>query len=493
MTTMHTGPVLQQIDQLFGTGTVAGLSDAQLLGRFRTDRDEAAFVALVARHGPMVLAVCRRVLRDEHAAEDAFQATFLILVRKASVLWVGESLGGWLHQVAYRVAMQARADAVRRRAREKAAGEAAALRAAPVGADDELRALLHAEIGRLPDRLRLPVVLCDLEGLTRDQAAERLCWTEGTVRGRLARARMLLRQRLTRRGVGLPAGVVAAALASEASAVMITDALLAATARAAVGQGTAAAAAALAARVIRAMIATKLRAAVAIALGVSALASVGWFLAAGGAEGEKPPTPPAGVRSSLPATPVVLLAAPPEGDPGAWGEVRGRVVDPGGRPVAGATLWFGDIDENHHIPAAMSGPDGRYLMRVPRGLQDSVTLDGDQQVFVVVGSAMGFGVGWAPPVSLKAATSSELTVRLVEDGPPIEGRIVDLEGRPVVGAQVKVEQVWFAGDARPPFAETGDLSPWIEKIKDRGIQSGRASSLCRRPSPRPPVLTDGSV
>ena len=101
---MHTGTVLRQLDQLFGPGTVAGLSDAQLLARFRTQRDEAAFVALVARHGPMVLAVCRGVLRDEHAAEDAFQATFLILVRKASVLWVGESLGGWLHRVAHRVA-----------------------------------------------------------------------------------------------------------------------------------------------------------------------------------------------------------------------------------------------------------------------------------------------------------------------------------------------------------------------------------------------------
>src|SRR5262249_55011311 len=107
MATTHTGTVLRQIDQLFGAGTVAGLSDAQLLGRFRTQRDEGAFVALLARHGPMVLTVCRGVLRDEHAAEDAFQATFLILVRKAGGLWVGESLGGWLHRVAHRVAHQA--------------------------------------------------------------------------------------------------------------------------------------------------------------------------------------------------------------------------------------------------------------------------------------------------------------------------------------------------------------------------------------------------
>ena len=225
MTTMQSGDILRQIDQLFGTGTVAGLSDAQLLGRFRIDRDETAFVALVARHGPMVLAVCRGVLRDPHAAEDAFQATFLILVRRAGSLWVGESLGGWLHCVAHRVALQARADAARRRARELKAGGAVPQAGHPGRPDDDLRALLHEEIGRLPDRLRLPVVLCDLEGLTRDQAAERLRWSEGTVRGRLARARTKLRERLTRRGVTLPAAAMAAALASEASAATVPDAV----------------------------------------------------------------------------------------------------------------------------------------------------------------------------------------------------------------------------------------------------------------------------
>ena len=201
------GATLRQIDQLFGAGTVAGLSDAQLLERFRTRRDEAAFVALVARHGPMVLAVCRGVLRDEHAAEDAFQATFLILVRKAE-----RALG---RRVARRLAssgrLPGRGPGPGRCGPPPRAGEEGRGGGRPEGnaesePDDELRALLHAEIGRLPDRLRLPVVLCDLEGLTRDQAAERLRWTEGTVRGRLARARTLLRQRLTRRGVVLPAG-----------------------------------------------------------------------------------------------------------------------------------------------------------------------------------------------------------------------------------------------------------------------------------------------
>src|SRR4051794_33881891 len=116
MVTMQKATVLRQIDRLFGAGTVAGLSDAQLLCRFLDHRDESAFGALVERHGPRVLAVCRGVLRDEHAAEDAFQATFLVLVRKAGSIWVGESLDGWLHRVAYRVSLQAVADAARRRA-----------------------------------------------------------------------------------------------------------------------------------------------------------------------------------------------------------------------------------------------------------------------------------------------------------------------------------------------------------------------------------------
>ncbi len=476
MTTMHTGAVLRQIDRLFGTGTVAGLSDAQLLGRFRTQRDEAAFVALVARHGPMVLAACRGVLRDEHAAEDAFQATFLILIRKASVLWVGESLGGWLHRVAYRVAMQARADVVRRAARENEARETAALTATPLDLDDEFRALLHAEIGRLPDRLRLPVVLCDLEGLTRDQAAERLCWTEGTLRGRLARARARLRERLTQRGVVVPAGVLAVALARETSAAVVSEVLLSATVRAAAGRGTASTVAALTAHVIRTMLATKLKAAAVVAVSIAALAAIGGIVASGGSEGEKPPSPVAA------APPVVLLAAPPEDEPGVMVAVPGRVVGPDGQAVAGATLRTAFLDtDDHRTPEATSGPDGRFLMRIPRSIRNDAMLNdtGGDTFPWVVGSAPGFGPGMASGAF--KATRSGLTVRLVEDGPPIEGRIIDLEGRPVAGAQVKVERVWFAVDTRPPHAETGDLSAWIETVRDRGVR-GPSDGLSSLPA-----------
>ena len=131
---MQSGDVLRQIDRLFARGDRRGAVRCRSSWRGSlTRRDEAAFVALVARHGPMVLAVCRGVLRDPHAAEDAFQATFLILVRRAGSLWVGESLGGWLHRVAHRVALQARADAARRRARERKAAGAVASRSGPGG------------------------------------------------------------------------------------------------------------------------------------------------------------------------------------------------------------------------------------------------------------------------------------------------------------------------------------------------------------------------
>jgi RNA polymerase sigma factor (sigma-70 family) len=462
MAITQTGTILRQIDQLFGAGTVAGLSDAQLLGRFRTQRDEAAFVALVTRHGPMVLAVCRGVLRDEHAAEDAFQTTFLILVRKAGVLWVGDSLGGWLHRVAHRVAVQARADAVRRSAREKRAGKAAARKQVEEESqNDDLRALLHAEIARLPDRLRLPVVLCDLEGMTRDQAAARLRWREGTVRGRLARARELLRQRLTRRGVMIPAQALAAVLGREAVAAPVSDALLTATIRAVAGQGTATAAVALAARVKQALLAATIEGATVVVLAAT-LASVAWFIAARGHGGEKPPSSSAG-------PPVSGVVALPRDETGATVAVRGRVVDPAGRPVERATVRFFDplkrIKEG--APTAPSGPDGWFDLRVPRVAFSDYTPGIGKIRTRVVATAEGFGLGWTE-IDPGPDGPREVTLRLVADAVPIEGRFVDLEGRPLADVHVKVRDVWFSREE--------DLSPWIERMQ-RGVSRGHWQGL----------------
>jgi RNA polymerase sigma factor (sigma-70 family) len=194
--------VLGPIDRLFRAGTASGLSDGQLLERFASRHDEAAeaaFAALVERHGPMVLGVCRRVLDNPHDAQDAFQATFLVLVRKARAVRKQDSVASWLYGVASRVSAHSRAAAARRRDVERHAGEAAAMAHAYESAHPDRD--LWDEVDRLPQTLRAAVVLFYLEGLTHDQAASRLGWPVGTVRSRLARARERLRSRLTRRGL----------------------------------------------------------------------------------------------------------------------------------------------------------------------------------------------------------------------------------------------------------------------------------------------------
>jgi RNA polymerase sigma factor (sigma-70 family) len=196
---------------LFDTGVVGDLTDLELLGRYASQRDaerEWAFSALVARHGPMVLRACRDVVRDPHLADDAFQATFLVLARRAGSLWVRDSLGPWLHEVACRIAARARADLVRKRYHEQRAAEMRTRTSHDRGWDDQA-AVLHQEIERLPARYRVPVVLCYLEGLTSEQAAHQLGWPVGTVRSRLARARQRLKSRLVRRGLG-PAAALSA-------------------------------------------------------------------------------------------------------------------------------------------------------------------------------------------------------------------------------------------------------------------------------------------
>jgi RND family efflux transporter MFP subunit len=213
---------------LFNVGSFRDLTDGQLLERFATDRGEAgelAFAALLERHGPMVLRVCRSVLANRHDAQDAFQGTFLVLVRKARGLWVRESLGPWLHQVAYRTASCARSNQARRQRHER---RAASLISEGRGAndDEELGRVIHEEIERLPERFRAPVVLCDLEGRTSEQAARHLGWPIGTVKSRLSRARQRLRARLKRRGLAPSPGSFVSLVRLEAPARLVPAALV---------------------------------------------------------------------------------------------------------------------------------------------------------------------------------------------------------------------------------------------------------------------------
>lgn len=210
-------PALRYLARLGNTMEAAGLSDTQLLNRFVHRGDETAFAALVRRHGPMVFAVCRRLLRDVNDVEDAFQATFLLLLRKAACLRRPELLGPWLHGVAYRIALKARTLAGKRHKRERPMVEVPAL-----DADDylwrDLRPILDEAIGQLPPKYRAPFVLCHLEGMTNAQAAHRLGCPPGTIATRLSRARARLRVRLARQGVALSAAALGVALEKSAEA-----------------------------------------------------------------------------------------------------------------------------------------------------------------------------------------------------------------------------------------------------------------------------------
>jgi RNA polymerase sigma factor (sigma-70 family) len=215
------GASLGQAITLFRVGAVGSLSDGQLLERFASGRGEAgelAFAALVERHGPLVARICRSILADTHEAQDAYQAAFLVLARKAGSLWVRESLGPWLHGVAYRVAIRARSASALRKVHERRHAEAASAHVGERPWDEEVGPLLHEEVNRLPDRYRVPVVLCYLEGLTHEQAAEQLRWPVGTVRSRLSRGRDQLRSRLVRRGVAPAIGLLGALSTTEAFA-----------------------------------------------------------------------------------------------------------------------------------------------------------------------------------------------------------------------------------------------------------------------------------
>jgi RNA polymerase sigma factor (sigma-70 family) len=229
-------PILRHVRTFFGPA--AALPDGELLRRYLAGRDETAFAALVSRHGPMVLSVCETVLRHRQDAEDAFQAAFLVLARRADAIRRHDSLASWLHGVAHRLALKARAAAARRHAREATVPPPEP----PTQEDDltwgELRGLLHDELARLPDHFRAPLLLCYLEGLTRDEAARRLGWSAATLKGRLDRGRKLLHDRLARRGLMLSAVLVVAGLAS----VTVPAALASAAVRAAGGAPTGAAA-----------------------------------------------------------------------------------------------------------------------------------------------------------------------------------------------------------------------------------------------------------
>jgi RNA polymerase sigma factor (sigma-70 family) len=278
--------VLQDLRQVVQRYDRALPSDGQLLGCFIEHRDEAAFELLVRRHGPMVMGVCLRVLHNQHDAEDAFQATFLVLVRKAASVVPPERLANWLYGVAHQTALRARVASARRRAREKQAVTMISTATVSPEEPHELQPLLDQELSRLPEKYRVPIVLCDLEGMTRKEVAGQLGWPEGSVSSRLARARALLARRLGRRGLALGGGTWAGLQAVPAASGCVPTSVVVSTVKAAtvLAAGRTAAAglisaetAALTDSVVKTMFMTKLKSVLGVLLVIGMVASVSCF------------------------------------------------------------------------------------------------------------------------------------------------------------------------------------------------------------------------
>lgn len=427
MATEPTRWALRRIDRLFDAGTSTGLDDGRLLERFAADRDESTLEALIERHGPMVLGVCRRMLANPADVDDAFQATFLILVRKAHALRDVHRLGPWLHAVACKVAARARSDSARRRLREQAGArpERSPDSHTPdrIAAGRELRDLVDREIARLSSAHRAAVILCDLEGRSQQDAARLLGWSEDALRGRLARARQKLRTRLERQGLAPaliagpsalpplappPALVVATTRAAMAS-------VLAGRAAPTAGGIISASVAALTQGAARTMLIARVQhTAAAVLLVALGLLAVGGLVRAGLPPGKPIPSTLPDPRAQQPATPSHIEL-----------RVLGRSD---GKPIAGATIEATIWDSaTWHESKQTTDADGRCQFRLPDGVQSFsfiIARDG----YVPVSRTWGKDEGAAP-----ASLSVEL-----DPGTPIGGFVRDERGRPIAGAEVTV-------------------------------------------------------
>ena len=462
------GPALDDRRTLWDAGSVSGLSDAQLLDQFTSHRDERAFDALVARHGPLVWSICRGVLSDPHDVEDAFQATFLILVRKAHSLWVGDSLCRWLYRVSYRVAQEARAQRDRRRIRERDAIDRVAITGEVGTSRDELLCVLRHEIDRLPTKYRLPIVLCELEGLTRKQAAGQLGWPPGTVATRLARGQDLLRLRMRRR-LGDDVGGLGAWLCGRVS-ISVPAACREATVQAALTLGHRSSAAGwgssaftLAQAVHCAAAWTTCRSLLLLALSLAVVTGFTsrWLRS----EGDPAPPPsgpgqsavvlqdPADVPESPKPKPAESLKA---GDQLIY---AGRVLDADGEPLRGASVYLHLSDPRGPIlrKLGVSGADGRFRAAVSRPELTKRGADDPLRFARVLATAPGRGPVWecaTTPAQAGDQRADDLTLRLAMDDIPIEGRIVTAEGRPVIGASLIAFTVSYKQRA------DGEHIPW---------------------------------
>ena len=468
---------------------MAALGEGELLRRFAARGDVAAFEALVGRLGPMVLGVCRRTLRDSHDVDDAFQATFLILLKRAGSIRDRDLLAPWLHGVAVKVAHRARADAARRSALQRASGRPEAVEAIDPGWP-EVRAMIDEEIGRLPENHRRAVVLCDVEGLSREDAAQRLGWSPNMVRGRLERARARLRDRLTRRGVA-PTGSWMALMVAP---IGLPPALLASTTRFAVGGMATANAPALALSqgVLQMMMLSKLMLGM-VAAAASLLSAMG-LVATVASSPARPIVaqdgPPVVARKAVgrrlpdvagaPTGGPVMAKFAPRANPGGAKpdldaapkevaiDLSGVVVDLDDRPVPGATVYAIGIrildDPKLTIDtitagSTTTGKDGSYKfagVKIPTSRNRHVPQALTPYVrYKVIAEALGLGMGWHADESMDAIKTGDpadiqghaplgtpvvMNVYLRPEA-DLRGRVVDEAGQPLAGVKVGLHDI----------------------------------------------------
>jgi RNA polymerase sigma factor (sigma-70 family) len=431
MAAVHPNPFLHHIHQLIGSDPAGALTDMQLLERFLADRDEAAVEVLVRRYGPLVLGVCRRVLGNAHAAEDAFQATFLVLVRKASSLGHCRHLGSFLYKVAYRLALRARANEARRRQRE-----AQVARNRPDGEGQpattaDVIVALEEELHKLPEKHRTPLVLCYLEGKTSEQAAQILGCPRGSISARLAQARHRLRSCLARRGYAVGAAALASLLGDALAQAAVPLPLLANTARAAVWfageeagvvSGASAGAVALARGAVRTMFVHKLKIAAGLVLAAVMLGAGATLLLKA--------APPAG----SPEPPAEQAPAEARPDRAAAGTLRVVILDPQGKPLPDASIHASIWTEEKGFEANRdyrTDAAGAARVELPKTFS-ILRLWASKKPFVTLYA------GWEQnELAGGKGLPSEYTFRM-EAAVSAGGRILDEQGKPIAGAKVGV-------------------------------------------------------
>jgi RNA polymerase sigma factor (sigma-70 family) len=510
------GIVLRHLRELVSVDGASNLPDPDLLARFTRSHDEGAFTALVKRHGPLVLGVCRRVLGNPHDADDAFQATFLILARKAGSIARTTALPCWLYQVAYRVALKAKGQAATRKKCEQRAGERQADDPLAEITGRELLGVLDEELQTLPEHHRGPLVLCYLEGHTCEEAARRLGCSPRTLKRWLEQARRCLGRRLARRGLGLSAALLAAG----ASRAAVPSRLAAETAAGALRLGAApgatasppvsSAAVALAEGALRAAPAAKLRtlSVLATLAGVAALA-VG-ALALPGADSSPPAASPGrGGAAAAPARPLLPAAGagkempaprprtPPKGEKADHPVmlISGVVVNAEGKPLANAPVAVaglsrdigrgGDLvtEQTRVLAQGKTDAEGRFRLKAPGANRG--------RFFNLYALARAPGHGLAVRGLNLALAANDVTLKLAPEQ-PVRGRLVDLQGQPAAGVTVLVGWVGQArnGESHGVHFHTPPpgLAVWPEPVKTdaqgrytvRGLGAAETVSLAVR-------------